>query len=97
MLQKALFQFEKFSQNSDLPIAPTKSKIIQFHHKQNNLNARLTLNRIIIPEDNQINYLRLILDQKLHIINTIKKCYRKIRIIKRLLTTPWGCNEKTSL
>ena len=83
-LQNALYQFEKFSQKSILPIAPTKSKIIQFHHKRNHSNARLTLNRILIPEDNQINYLCLILDQKLnfhlHITNTIKKkCDRKIR------------------
>ena len=98
-LQNALFQFEKFSQKSILPTAPTKSKIIQFHHKRNHYDARLTLNGILIPEDNQINYLGLILDQKLnfhlHITNTIKKCYRKTRIIKRLLATPWGCNEKT--
>ena len=75
------FQFEKFSQNSDLPIAPTKSKILQFHHKQNNINERLTLNGIIIPEDNQINYLGLTLDQKpnfrLHITNIIKNAMEK--------------------
>ena len=29
--------------------------------------------------------------------NTIKKCYRKIRIIKRLLPIPWDCNKKTLL
>ena len=49
-LQKALFQFEKFSQNSDLPIASTKSKIMRFHQKRNNFNVRLTLNGIIFPE-----------------------------------------------
>ena len=65
-LQKSPFQFEKFSQNSNLSIAPTNLKIIQFHHKQNNLNARLTLNGIIIQEDNQISYLGLMLDPKLN-------------------------------
>ena len=100
-LQKSLFQFEKFSQHSDLPIAPTKSKIIQFHRKRNHVNAKLTLNKTTIPEDNHINYLGLMLDQKLnfhlHISNTIKKCYRKANILKRLLSTPWGCKEKTLL
>ena len=72
-LQKALFQFEKLSQNSCLLIAPTKSNIIQFYHKQNNLDSRLTLNGIIIPEVNQINYLGLILNQKLKFHLHIKK------------------------
>jgi hypothetical protein len=75
-LQKSLFQFENFFQYSDLPIAPTKLKIIQFHQKRNYVNARLTLNGTTIPEDNHINYLGLILEQKLnfhlHISNTIK-------------------------
>ena len=101
MLQKSLLQFEKFSQKSDFPIALSKSKIIEFLCKQNNGNTRLTLNGIIISEDNQINYLGLILGQKLnfdlHMINTMKKCLRKIRIIEKLLTRAWRCNEKTLL
>lgn len=27
----------------------------------------------------------------------MKKCYRKLRIIKGILTPPWDCNEKTLL
>ena len=37
------------------------------------------------------------INQKLHITNAVKKCFKKIRIIKKLLSTPWGYNEKTLL
>ena len=49
---KVTFPIWKNSQKSDLPIAPSKSKIIQFDHKAKNFNAKQTLNGIIIPEDN---------------------------------------------
>ena len=59
------------------------------------LNKKRSKSVILLIETS--TRLLLIENFHLHITNTIKKCYRKIRIIKRLLATPWGCNEKTLL
>ena len=98
-LQKLLYAFECFSNNSCLPTAPSKSAIVQFHNRRNPQSALLTLNGVVIQEQQHIKYLGLTLDQKLtfrlHIENVRIKCLRKMRILQRLLNTPWGCHEKT--
>jgi hypothetical protein len=60
------------------PITPSKSAIVQLHNKRNPQSTLLTLNSVVIQEQQHIKYLDLTLEQKLtfrlHIENVRIKC-----------------------
>ncbi|CAG7727507.1 unnamed protein product [Allacma fusca] len=102
ILQKTINELEKWASSKGLQFSPDKTKLINFHRKQNSPPPiNITLYGQQIQNVTTHKFLGLHFDQqltwKIHLQHTKKKSTISLNLLKKISGTKWGADRKSML
>lgn len=98
-MNKALDELSKWCEENLMTINPAKSYFQVFTLKHKDPQIQISLENTPIQETNEAKYLGIYLDKKLtwktHAEKISESAQKRLKLLKRLTATKWGCSRST--